>query len=56
MAKAVTGTVDRQTFCIYCQEDFKNDIDLGHHIVEKHKRTYAYYRVICFDGKPFEKA
>lgn len=39
-------TVDRQTFCIYCQREFDSPIALAQHIVEQHKGTYAADRVV----------
>jgi hypothetical protein len=46
MGRVSLTTVDRQTFCIYCQQDFKRPSDLAWHILKKHPGTYAAHHVV----------
>ena len=36
---------DGETFCIYCQREYANQVTLRRHIERKHPDTYAFHNV-----------
>jgi hypothetical protein len=37
---------DRQTFCIYCQVEFRSPRRLVNHLKQEHLGTYAYINLV----------
>lgn len=35
-----------ETFCIYCQQEFKTPRRLVNHIKEAHRKTYAFFNLV----------
>lgn len=47
--------IQDQTFCIYCQKDYKTPWKLRNHILKMHEGTYAYYAILAAPERKAEQ-